>query len=122
MRPHKRSASRAGFTLVELLVVIAVLGVIAAVTVSAITTAPKSRNDDAISVLKRRLMSARWEALLSRHPVVVQLADSENVQSATVLPDGSLIADTALMAMARWDRLSGSQRIDSSSASSGHPQ
>ena len=122
MRYFKRSAPRAGFTLVELLVVIALLGVIAAVTVSAINTAPKSRSDDAISALKRGLTSARWEALLSRHPVVVQFAVSENVQSATVLPDGSLIADTALMTTMRWDRLSGSQRIDSASGSRGHQQ
>lgn len=86
-------AGRAGITLVELVVALAILGVAAAVTGLAVRAMPEpaaaERRDGQIATARRR-------ALSQRHPVAVTLADSGLLLRAVAFPDGRVVADPAL--------------------------
>jgi len=103
---------RPGVTLIELLVAIAIIGVMAGMAIQGFANVRRAADGDRFATIERELQSARSTALRSRRPVVVQIADSAGALSAIALPDGSMIGDATL----RRDRLTG-RRFDSVAAS-----
>ena len=97
---------RAGVTLAELIVVVAILGLIAGMATEAFRRSPNAAGAEAGARLERELLSARWTALRTRRPVVIAIADSAGASSVTALPDGSVIGDAILLR----DRLTGKRR------------
>ena len=91
---------RTGVTLLELMVVLVLLSVLASVVVLAIRSTPRSRPLD---LANRQLLAARDSALRFGHPVTVNVEVAGSQRVATALPDGRVIADTAL----HFDELSG---------------
>lgn len=76
---NTRPTPRSGFTLVEIMVVIAILGSIAAVTVPAFRDAVRSDAlNDGTSQLVRLLERARMTARMGGHPVTVTFDPSAN--------------------------------------------
>jgi prepilin-type N-terminal cleavage/methylation domain-containing protein len=92
--------SRAGVTLVELIVVLAILSVIAGVTTLAFSRAKPSVNSPA---WQSTIAAARRTALDSARTVSLSVRVGDTIYAATALPDGSFIADPRL----GIDRLSG---------------
>jgi general secretion pathway protein H len=91
---------RSGVTLVELIVVLAILGVIAGVTTLAFRTAqPGPRIEPWASAIAQ----ARRTALDSARVVSLTVDIGDSVYAATALPDGSVVADARLGV----DRLTG---------------
>ncbi len=86
---------RAGVTLVELIVVIAMLGVIAGVTGVAFTRARPVRSIDANAAI---VAAARDSALRTGRAVTLQVSALGARRSAefTAYPDGRVIADSSL--------------------------
>ena len=92
--------SRAGVTLLELMVVLALLSVMAGVVAMSLRTAPRAQMlDGAIA----RVLAARDSALRFGVSVSIVLSDSGGERAATAFADGRVIADSAL----RFDPLSG---------------
>ena len=104
MRPGQK---RHGVTLVELLVVLAILGIMSAVPILAFTRRPGSRTTTRAERLDSLLAEARRESLRTGKPISLVIDDSAGARLAAVLPDGSIIADSALTALLALDRLSG---------------
>jgi len=90
-------AKRAGSTLVELIVTLALLAVIFTVVAFAL---PGRRP---VVTTKSIVSDARARAIAMRRPVTIVLSDSSQPLDVTVLPDGQVIADSAL----HLDRLTG---------------
>jgi prepilin-type N-terminal cleavage/methylation domain-containing protein len=87
------SRTRRGFTLVELMVVLAILGVMAGV----VGLAARSLDDtDPASQRAARIADARRRALETRRPVRLELSSGDTVRRMIALPDGSVRADSAL--------------------------
>lgn len=86
-------AGRAGVTLIELSVALAILGVAAALTGLAVRAIPEP---DAAELRAGRVDAARRRALAERIPVTVELADSGRLLRAVAFPDGRVVADSAL--------------------------
>ncbi|HEX2778578.1 MAG TPA: prepilin-type N-terminal cleavage/methylation domain-containing protein [Gemmatimonadaceae bacterium] len=84
--------SRSGTTVVELLVVLAILGVVAGVTAVAIHTPRPAAAGGAAATL----VDARECAVRTGRTVTVIVADSADVRAATAYPDGRLIVDDRL--------------------------
>jgi prepilin-type N-terminal cleavage/methylation domain-containing protein len=93
-------AIRSGFTLAELMVVIMVLGVMAAVTVIAFATRTPL---PVLDLRMARVAAARDSAVRTGKPVTVQFDEDSSVRLATAYPDGRVVADAPL----RGSRLSG---------------
>lgn len=88
----KRSAPH-GFTIIELIVTIVLLGVLASVAAVAITASPRTQdtpdNRDAIQ-------RARAEAVRSGTRVTITMRGKSGRVLLTAFPDGSVAADSAL--------------------------
>lgn len=85
--------TRRGSTLVELIVVLALLGVMSAVTVLALRSAPVARADDSGM---QQLMGARREAVRHGRRVTIELKVGSTRYSATAHPDGRVITTAPL--------------------------
>jgi prepilin-type N-terminal cleavage/methylation domain-containing protein len=90
---------RAGTTLLELLVTIAVIGVIATVVVIAVPPDRTVPETDALVQVAR----ARTQAIEEARPRTISILVAGRPLDITALPDGSVIADPSL----GLDRLSG---------------
>ena len=92
-RPSSPDRRTAGVTLIEMVVALAILGIMAAVTGVALRredppTAERLRAD--------RIAAARREALDTRRAVAFAVADSGGTRTGIALPDGRVVADSAL--------------------------
>lgn len=85
-----RRAARSGVTLVELIVVVATLGIIASVTVLVMPKRSIALNDT-----PTRITNARTQALRTGMPVSVFVRLDSGVRVVTALPDGTVLADSA---------------------------
>ena len=92
------SARRDGVTLVELLVVLTILSLIAALTAPAMNSQARRTDDEA-----QQLLRARQQALALGRPVTVMIVAGDLVTQATAMPDGSVLAASA----ANVDRATG---------------
>jgi prepilin-type N-terminal cleavage/methylation domain-containing protein len=96
-RRHARLAApagrRAGFTLVELMVVLAVLGVMAGV--AGLAARSLERTDPAAE-RAAAVAGARRRALETRRPVTLSIPAGEGVARLVAFPDGTVRADSAL--------------------------
>jgi prepilin-type N-terminal cleavage/methylation domain-containing protein len=80
-------------TLIEMVVVLAILGIMAGITALALG------GDDAPDPARARaarLAEVRRQAIDTRRPVAFELADSGGVRRGVALPDGRVVADSAL--------------------------
>lgn len=102
------SNRRRGVTLVELLVAIVLLALIATISVaSRFRSGGHTTNETSTARFTKLAAEARRHALRSGQVVVVSIPDSTGTIWATALPDGSVLADTALRDILPWDRLIG---------------
>lgn len=85
--------TRAGSTLVELIVVLALLGVMSAVTVLALRSTPVASPDD---TAMQQLMDARRAAVRDGKRVTIELVVAGTRHSATALPDGRVVTTASL--------------------------
>jgi prepilin-type N-terminal cleavage/methylation domain-containing protein len=97
------SASRAGVTLVELIVVLAIIAVIAGVTTLAFRRAGSTPS---VAPWVSAVTAARRTAIDSGRSVSLTIRVGDVVYAATALPDGSVVADAPL----DIDRLTGEPR------------
>lgn len=89
----RRPASGArGATLLELLVALAVVGAMAGVAGLAF----RAVDDAEPPTAREEVAIARRRAVAERRPVVLTVRQGERVVSVTAMPDGSVVADTAL--------------------------
>jgi prepilin-type N-terminal cleavage/methylation domain-containing protein len=84
--------TRAGVTLIELMVVLVLLSVIASVVTLAMRAAPSARPVDAAVT---RVLAARDTALRTGRPLTITVLIASMEHSATAYPDGRLVADSA---------------------------
>jgi prepilin-type N-terminal cleavage/methylation domain-containing protein len=91
---------RPGVTLVELIVVLAILGVIAGVTTLAFRTVPPGPR---VEPWASAVAQARRTALDSARAVTITLSVNGAPHAVTAMPDGSVIADISIPV----DRLTG---------------
>lgn len=99
-----------GTTLVELLVVLCVLGVLGAVAV--IDLRRRSAYAESTWVhAARQVDSMRAVALRAGQERTVVIEDSSGAHTLTLLPDGSIIADSAFRRELGLDRLTGHTRV-----------
>ena len=104
----RRCPVRAGFTLIELIVVIVLLGILAGVGgVAMVRSQPRSRDSEPLLRVAAHLASARREAIISGRSVTVRIVDTTGVFFATALPDGRVIVDATLNAVLKIDQLTG---------------
>jgi prepilin-type N-terminal cleavage/methylation domain-containing protein len=101
-----RAGARRGVTLVELMVTLALIGLLAGVVGLTLHTAPRAPSIDAPTA---RLVAARDSALRLGVPVTIALTVDGHSHVATALPDGRVIADSAFAI----DAMSGTVRHDS---------
>jgi prepilin-type N-terminal cleavage/methylation domain-containing protein len=85
-------AARAGVTLIELIVVIAILGVIAGLT----TVSLRAAGGTEAPALATRVAAARREAVRIGRAVELVVGGSEAPQVVRALPDGRVLADPSL--------------------------
>jgi prepilin-type N-terminal cleavage/methylation domain-containing protein len=83
--------ARAGVTLIELIVVLALLSIVAGVVALAMRAAPSARAEDAAL---RRVLAARDSALRIGHPLTISMTLGGVEHSATAYPDGRVVADS----------------------------
>lgn len=83
---------RRGTTLIELLVTLAILGIIAGVTVLAVRQMDRPRPTDPRTILADTLRAV----LASGRPAIVRVITDSGPASAVVRADGSIIADSLL--------------------------
>lgn len=93
LRPGAQADRRAGFTLVELMVVLAVLGVMAGVAGLA---ARSLERRDPETERAAAIADARRRALETRRPVTLQVQVGDSAARLIALPDGSVRRDSAL--------------------------
>jgi len=96
---YRRLRTRAGVTLIELLVTLVLLGIIAGVTVLAIRRIDKPRPDDPRVIIADTMR----KVLASGRPALIRILTDLGPASSNVRPDGSVIADSLLSV----DRLTG---------------
>ena len=84
---------RAGVTLAELMVVIVILGVMAAVTAVAFARRPPVAEVDARTVA---IAAARAEAVRSGKPLTIRLGSADSLSLATAYPDGRVVTNAAV--------------------------
>lgn len=89
---------RYGSTLVELLVTLTIMSIVAGVVTLMLRPSNAARR-----ALYSEILAARRSALSSRAPVTIEVILNDSLRFVTVLPDGELIADSALP----FDRLTG---------------
>lgn len=82
-----------GVTLVELLVTIAVLGVLCAVATLAVRRIDRPNPDDPRTMLANGIRSV----LQTGKPASLHFVIDGVAANATILPDGSVVADSALL-------------------------
>lgn len=92
VRSRRRIRGNAGFTLVELMVVLAILGVMAGV----VGLAVRMPEADPAAERAARIADARRRALETRRPVLLLVEQGDSTWRMVALPDGSVRADTAL--------------------------
>lgn len=85
--------TRRGSTLVELIVVLALLGVMGAVTVLTLRPTPVASGDD---TAKQQLMEARRAAVRDGRRVTIELMVGDTRHSATAHPDGRVVTTASL--------------------------
>lgn len=118
-RPEAHRRRRAGMTILELVIVLAILGVIASVVGLAIRAAPPVE-PDSLDEAQRIIASARRRALDDGRSVVVAVRlrrrgeQAATVRHALALPDGSVLADSTLGIA----RLSGGPELGSNALAS----
>lgn len=84
----RRDHVRTGITLVELVVTLAILGLMAGIVGVAYWNAPPSADDDNESAI---LAAARRQAIRDRRVVTVTVRVEGRIVDATALPDGSIV-------------------------------
>jgi prepilin-type N-terminal cleavage/methylation domain-containing protein len=104
LRSRRLPRRRSGVTLLELLITVAILGVVAGVVTLTLPRLDEPAPDTAAS----RIARARREAVASGRPVTVRVdtvgaSASAPPVDATAWPDGSVVADSVLAI----DQLSG---------------
>jgi prepilin-type N-terminal cleavage/methylation domain-containing protein len=84
--------TRRGSTLIEMLVTLALLGILASVTTLAIRRITPPAPDDPMTVIADTINAV----MRSGQPATLQFVVNGHPAFATLNPDGSIIADTAL--------------------------
>ena len=95
----RRLGSRAGVTLLELLITLVLLGIISGVTVLAIRRIDQPRSDDPRVIIADTVR----KVLASGRPALIRILTDSGPAWGNVRPDGSVVADSSLGV----DRLTG---------------
>jgi Tfp pilus assembly protein FimT len=104
---------KTGTTLVELLLVLCLLGVVGSIAILSLrheSVHPKNT----LLIASRQLDSLRSVALREGHERTVVIEDTSGAHTVTVLPDGSVLADSLLERALGFDRLTGRARAHDS--------
>ncbi|HKS04931.1 MAG TPA: type II secretion system protein [Gemmatimonadaceae bacterium] len=81
--------ARTAFTLVEVMITVAIIGVIASVVTLAFRVPPADTRDDAIA----QALRARRVALTEGRAVTIDVLTDSGVVAVTAHPDGRIVAD-----------------------------
>jgi prepilin-type N-terminal cleavage/methylation domain-containing protein len=88
IRPTRRS----GMTLIELLVTLAILGIVCSVVVLAFRNPSTRVGDDAIS----QALQARRLALREGRIITIDIDTPDGPRQVSAFPDGSIVADSTI--------------------------
>jgi prepilin-type N-terminal cleavage/methylation domain-containing protein len=92
------SSLRKGFTLVELMIVLALLAIIAAVSATAFRLLDRSTSQNSNEL---EIARARHRAIESGRPVTITVRNSTGAHDVLALPDGGVVADSSVH-VNRW--------------------